>query len=82
MTKATSNGFKGKNCVGRIVMNAEQDNSLGDGWYDTPSECEIGDEPEQDEATQKKRLWNVAEERGIKIDKRWNIEKLIEVIER
>ncbi len=87
MTKAVADGFKGKDCVGRIVMNAQQDAALGEGWFNTPTECDLGilvsveEEPEQDEATQKARLWAIAAERKIKIDKRWNIEKLIEAIE-
>ena len=71
----------------KVVMTEAQRNALAGDWYDTPTlrdmavikrSMPIIDVP--DEVDEKTRLWNIAYDRNIKIDKRWNITKLKEVL--
>lgn len=61
-----------------IVDDAESEEALGDGWYDTPAD--IPDPDAEDDAADLDALRAEAEALGIKVDARWKEKRLQEEI--
>ncbi|KSP22690.1 hypothetical protein [Pseudomonas aeruginosa] len=59
----------------QIVQDAAEELSLGSGWFDTP-EAAI-----QPVTLTKDQLLALAEEKGVKVDKRWSAEKISAALE-
>lgn len=59
-----------------IVNDADEEEALGEGWYDSPADVPAPDAEHADIDA----LRSEAEALGVKVDKRWKAERLAEEI--
>lgn len=67
----------------KIVMTQQESDSLGFGWYNTPTELENAQRAQSEDppkADDREQLIEKAEASGVKIDKRWTTDKIREVL--
>lgn len=66
-----------------IVESIEEDEALGEGWYDSPAKIpDPDDDPAKEDASHIEALKAEAESLGIKVDARWGEKRLAAEIEK